>query len=225
MKATNIRYIALSLLIFISLPGFSQNENDSIYIHREGKIVYKELLLKIDSITFSGPNIPPVEPPAKNYKVLVLKVDYTTHVFESAAELSFSEPLDTLVIATDYKEPGDFGSIRFYYPQINEDLFSGGIIWMGTGKIDYPENWLDAQNFILTDTEDYVSPKNGFENIFDIYGEGESYSQAWMSLQYIIKVREFLKSNPEQKVKLFLYTPTVGSVDPLKAKWIFFVYN
>jgi hypothetical protein len=43
-----------------------------------------------------------------------------------------------------------------------------------------------------------------------------------MKVQNLVKVRQFLQSNPNQIVKLFLYTPSVGMGDPLE--WDYFIF-
>ncbi len=220
-----IGFICLAVLLFITLPysGFAQN--DSIYIHSKGKIVFSGLLANVDSITFARAEGVPVLPERGN-KVLLLQIDYTSHKFISGAEVVYDVPVDTFTIAKKYVSPGDFGSIKFYYPQIDKPLFYGTIIWTGNGKIEYPENWLDADEFDATLTEDVVIPQNGFENIFKEYEiEDFDYMKVWFSIQSVVKVREYLKSNPEQKVKVFLYAPRVGFFDPAVAKWIFLLVD
>jgi hypothetical protein len=156
--------------------------------------------------------------------VLMLQVDYTTNVFESGVELSFPVPAQTFTVGIDYKDPGDFGSIKIYYSEINQLLFHGGIHWMGCGEIIYPENWLPANGFTRVLTADYQFPENGFENIFIFGSEDDfNYDAVWKSVQGIVKVREYLSCNPEQKVKLFLYMPSVGAGDPKDWKWILFL--
>lgn len=217
-------FVLLLLCIAFPFSGFAQN--DSICIHSKGKIMLKESLEKIDSITFSDSHIPPVFPERGN-KVLLLKVGYTTSFFENGIELLFNVRVDTLPIAREFDPPSDFGSLKFYYPEINKQLFYGTIVWMGTGKIEYPDpyDWLPRKEFAEYVTGEAISPKNGFENIFDVYKGELDYSKAWESVRNLVKVQEYLKLNPEQKVKFFLYGPTEGLFDPAVAKWIFILIN
>jgi hypothetical protein len=159
----------------------------------------------------------------KENKILLLKVDYTTNTFEGGKELLFAQPAETFTITNKYKEPGDFGSIKLFYSEINETLFYGTIVWMGCGKISYPENWLPAEDFVRTADKNYVFPANGFENIFNPFDNTFDYNIVWGYIQNIIKLREYLQSNPSQKVKLFLYQPSVGVGDPKDWKWILFL--
>jgi hypothetical protein len=79
--------------------------------------------------------------------VLMLQVDYTTHTFEGGKEFNFPEQTGTFTITNEYVSPGDFGSIKLFYSELNETLFYGTIIWMGSGKILYPEKWSSADDF------------------------------------------------------------------------------
>lgn len=157
-------------------------------------------------------------------KVLLLKIDFTTNTFEGGHELSFNNQATTFTITNEYHSPGDFGSITLFYSEIDATLFSGTIIWAGCGKISYPEQWLSAEDFERTFDEMFVFPSNGFENVFNYSYETEhNYNPVWNSVQQIIKVREYLATNPNQKVKIFLYQPSVGDGDSNDWKWILFL--
>jgi hypothetical protein len=155
--------------------------------------------------------------------VLMLIVDYTTNHFEGGKEFNFDENSNTFTITHDYDPPGDFGGIKLYYSEMNEMLFHGTIIWMGCGKIEYPENLLTAEHFDITPDKNYVFPANGFETVFDEDIRDDEYNTAWSSVQNVIKAREYLASNPSQKVKIFFYTPSVGVGNPADWKWILFL--
>jgi hypothetical protein len=160
-------------------------------------------------------------------QILMLIVDYTTNRFEGGKELTLDGASNTFTITTDYHAPGDFGDIKLYYSEINKMLFYGTIVWRGCGEIEYPENLLPADSFECTLTSDYIFPANGFEIVSQ---EGlwrdtaqSKYSDAWSAVQSVIKAREYLASNPSQKVKIFFYTPSVGAGNPADWKWILFL--
>lgn len=172
----------------------------------------------------SGDPADPEQTP-KN-KVLLLKVDYTSEVFEGGKEFHFPEPSEAFTIAERYEPPGDFGIVELRYEEINEVLFFGTIVWMGLGEMSFPANIRPPEQFALVETEDYVSPGKGFENIFDPYDQQEEnfdYTEIWASVQNLVKVREYLDSNPNQKVKIFLYAPSVGVGNPLDWDWFIFM--
>lgn len=158
-------------------------------------------------------------------KVLVLKVDYLTNQFEGGTELTFTKSSPNFNIQPVYISPGDFGNISMIYQDINELLFDGSIVWMGKGYIKYPRNFIPANRFEIVLTSDYVIPKNGFENVFNPNNTNYDYSPIWSSVQSLVKVREYLRSNPNSTAKLFLYTPSVGAGNPEDWDWIIFLLS
>jgi hypothetical protein len=155
--------------------------------------------------------------------VLMLTVDYTTNTFKGGKELQFSEKSETFTITHEYLPPGDFGHLKLFYEEINELLFFGTIHWMGCGEMIFPQDLLDANQFQRVFTNDYVHPKNGFENVFNLSGKTFDYETVWATVQSLIKAREYLNSNPEQVVKMFLYTPSVGMGNPNDWYWVIFL--
>lgn len=158
-------------------------------------------------------------------KILMLKVDYLTNNFEGGKELLFSQPSETFTIRTEYSPPGDFGNIKLVYEELNKVIFDGDIIWMGLGQIIYPQNILLASEFEHVLTNDYITPREGFENVFNPQNTNYDYSQIWSSVQGLVTVRDYLRSNPNATVKLFLYTPSVGVGNPEDWDWIIFLKN
>jgi hypothetical protein len=154
-------------------------------------------------------------------EILLLKVDYTTNLFEGGQRLSFAQSPETFTVSTEYKEPGDFGWVKVYFSEIGELLFYGGIVWNGRGEIIYPDTWRDAADFERVPERNYVTPLNGFENIFNPRGDNYEYEfTMWSAVQSLREVRNLLEANPQQAVKLFLYTPSVGVGNPADWKWI-----
>ncbi|MDD2576265.1 MAG: hypothetical protein PHG98_04670 [Bacteroidales bacterium] len=158
-------------------------------------------------------------------KILMLKVDYLTNHFEGGKELLFSQTSENFTIRTEYTPPGDFGNIKLIYEELNELIFDGDIIWMGLGHINYPQNILPASDFDHVLTCDYYIPRGGFENVFNPQNTDYDYSSIWSSVQGLVKVRDYLRSNPDASVKLFLYTPSVGVGNPEDWDWIIFLRN
>ncbi len=79
-----------------------------------------------------------------------------------------------------------------------------------------------TKDFDAVLTDDYVFPLNGFLNVFNPNNEEYDYQRVWSAVQSLVKVRQYLKENPTQEVKLFLYSPSVGVGDPLD--WDWFIY-
>ena len=165
-----------------------------------------------------------ISDPIQN-KVLLLKVDYQTNVFEGGKELLFDSNQENMTLVNEFVQPGDFGSLKIIYQEVNATIFDGTIIWMGLGEMNYPNNLLPPNQFEVTLTTDYILPQAGFENIFNLDNSNYDYDSIWSSVQNRVKVREYLNSNPEATVKVFLYTPSVGIGDPADWDWIFILKN
>ena len=159
-------------------------------------------------------------------KILLLKVDYTNTVFEEGTEIIVDgAATNEFTVDTRYTPPGDFGSIQLFYREREQKIFDGGIIWMGLGVISYPNTFLPANRFETTLTADYVLPGGGFENVFNPNNERYDYQRIWTAVQNLIKVREYLRSNPNASAKIFLYTPSVGIGNPEEWDWIIILKN
>jgi hypothetical protein len=157
--------------------------------------------------------------------VLVLKVDYNTNQFEGGKELSFTNTASNMTVTNQYVSPADFGSIKLKYQEINETIFDGTIVWAGLGQMNYPQNLLNANQFDRVMTTDYVIPSAGFENVFNPDNSPYNYNTIWTSVQSLVKVRQYLISNPNATVKIFLYTPSVGIGNPEEWDWFIFMKN
>jgi hypothetical protein len=172
-------------------------------------------------------NRDPDPEPISGNKVLMLTVDYTTNTFKGGKEFEFPENARTFTIAKDYKSPGDFGSLKLFYEEINEPLFFGTIIWMGSGEMIFPADLLPASRFPIAGTMDLRFPENGFEDILaDIQGQrftSDEYKSAWEAVQDLEAAREYMTSNPGQTVKMFLYTPSVGGGNPKEWYWVIYL--
>ena len=158
-------------------------------------------------------------------KVLLLKVDYLTNIFQGGKETTYSENSNSFTISHQIVAPVDFGNIKLKYDEINQILFDGDIIWMGLGQIHYPQNMLAANQFGAVLTADVVFPTKNFNPILPQPNLGNNYNQVWMAVQNLVKVRQYLISNPTGVVHLYLYTPSVGVGDPADWKWIILMKN
>lgn len=158
-------------------------------------------------------------------KVMVLKVDYLTNEFEGGKELIFDDDSSAMTLNNEYVQPADFGSLKLTYAELNETIFDGTIVWNGLGQMTFPQNLLTANQFERVLTADYIVPASGFENVFNPDNTTYDYGSVWLNVQGLVKVREYLLSNPTATVKLFLYTPSVGIGNPEEWDWIIIMKN
>lgn len=168
-----------------------------------------------------------VYPPATN-KVLLLKVDFETSVFEGGKELAFDNT-NTFTIGYEYQSPGDFGGIKLKYAELDQNIFQGTIHWMGEGQIQYPADIAGAGTF-LTISEPVQMPNTSlfetveyYENAF--YPDIINYSGIWNSIRNLEVVSQYRTSNPNSKIHLFLYTPCVGTGNSAHWDWFIILKN
>lgn len=132
---------------------------------------------------------------------------------------------DTLPVTIRYNPPGDFGDITFEYSATGDTLFHGTIIWMGTGGMEYPREFIPADEFeSLPDTPPAPLSIEYF-NIAPAFEE-ETFKQqatlAWNRVRNLDIVNEFAQG--EYRVGIYLYAPAVGLFNPEAAKWIIFLH-
>ena len=161
-------------------------------------------------------------------KVLLLKVDLETNVFEGGKELIFSAS-DNFTITTDYNSPGDFGDITLMYEEANANIFAGTIVWAGSGAMTYPE-MLNATASFATVAQPVAMPATeDFKLVeydeFNYYPEEIDYNAIWDAIDNLQVVKEYRLANPDAKVNLFLYTPSVGVGNPAEWDWYVILKN
>ncbi|GGB85774.1 hypothetical protein GCM10007424_27330 [Flavobacterium suaedae] len=170
---------------------------------------------------------PVQETPTAN-KVVMLKVDLETNVFEGGKELTFPEA-NSFTISTIYNEPGDFGDITLKYEEVNETIFAGDIVWMGLGEMTYPETLNTADDFLSVDETVAFPMEDNFQIIeyseYNYYPESIDYSAIWGAIDNLQIVQEYRDSNPDSKINLFLYTPSVGVGNPAEWDWYVILKN
>jgi len=160
--------------------------------------------------------------------VVLLKVDFLTNVFEGGKELQFASS-SNFTISSNYQAPGDFGDVQLYYDELNEKLFDGTIIWMGLGERSYPESIELPTNFSVLNDGFPLPDSNMFENImyaeYAYYPDTIAYQDIWKSINKLEIVSNYRNSNPNDKINLFLYTPSVGIGNPADWDWYIILKN
>lgn len=161
--------------------------------------------------------------PPPNNKALVLKIDFETNVFEEGVEIIFNTH-NEFGISSEYVSPGDFGSIELFHLQTSEKIFSGSIVWNGSGEIEYPEAFTNADKFDKVDMVVDMPDANLFQKImydeFAYYPDIIEYQEIWNSIHDLALVKRYRDENGGSKIHLLLYTPSVGVMDPMQADWI-----
>jgi hypothetical protein len=167
------------------------------------------------------------ETPSAN-KVLMLKVDFETNVFEGGKELTF-EDADGFTITADYNPPGDFGDVTLMYEEANDTIFSGGIVWLGLGEMTYPESLADDSTFATITNALPLPATEDFEIVeydeYAYYPDEIDYQSIWGAVDNLQLLKDYRESNPDANIRLFLYTPSVGEGNPAEWDWFVIVKN
>lgn len=166
----------------------------------------------------------------KENNVLLLKVDLLTYAFEGGKEFTF-EDAQAFTIATEYQFPGDFGGIKLKYQELDAPLFEGTIHWSGLGQMTYPQ--IDAPSAFASSDIAAALPDESLREIVE-YTESPlpvewpyapDFNALWNAVDNLTLVKEYRQSNPNAKVNLFLYTPSVGVGDPADWDWFVILKN
>lgn len=174
---------------------------------------------------------PVVENPQAENKVVLLKVDATTFAFEGGKELTFDDA-STFTISHEYNLPGDFGSIKLKYDELDAPIFDGDIHWMGLGGMHYPEA-IDPVSSFESITTAVPMPDASLRELVlydefvpvDEWPYSANYSALWDAVDNLEIVKEYREANPTAKVHFFLYTPSVGSGNPEEWDWFVILKN
>lgn len=181
-------------------------------------------LLTLFILSCSEDNDDNLENEINGNKVVLLKIDFLTHTFEGGNELTFESASD-FTITTNYQPPGDFGSIKLMYEEVDEPLFDGTIVWMGLGERNYPETLQGVNDFTTTPEAVEMPNESMFINVmYDenaYYDEDLDYSLLWDAIKNLKIVQNYRNSNPDETIKVFLYTPSVGLGNP--ADWDYYI--
>jgi hypothetical protein len=84
---------------------------------------------------------------------------------------------------------------------------------------------IPANLFDTVTTEDVVYPLNGFDHIPFNNILQYTYYNLWLEVQKYTIVRQYLQSNPTEKVKFYLYVPYEGQGDITNTDWFIFIKN
>ncbi|WP_422104895.1 hypothetical protein [Winogradskyella sp.] len=160
-------------------------------------------------------------------EVLLLQVDFMTNTFEGGKKYVFDSSVESFTISSNYQAPGDFGNIALYYDELNEMIFDGSIVWMGTGQRSFPENLINPDDFQNNTNPVPMPSEANFQTVmyddFAYYPDTIDYSAIWNSISNLQEVTDFRNNNPNSEINLFLYTPSVGIGDPNEWDWVLFL--
>jgi hypothetical protein len=159
-------------------------------------------------------------------EVAVLAVDFTTNAFLGGYTLPVAGGAEAFELAAEYTAPGDFGSVAIREKGSGTLLFAGGIVWMGSGRMTYPETMHAPGSFAsATGREGDLPPLTLFD-----YSGGDAPLAGKTDLATVMEavgglqaVRRAVASAPDAPVYATLYARSVGAGDPTEWYWLIFV--
>lgn len=160
--------------------------------------------------------------------ILTVSIDFEDYSFTGASMNYYDCPTcthDSIPYFIDYQAPSDFGSMTWNLSPTMDAIFSGTIIWMGTGSMSYPQ--LSSNTNAPFDDLGNSLPIPSTITYHDISGaqaQGNAETAlAWDAVSRLRIVQLF--DEDDYDVLCYLYAPTVGMFDPGPAKWVFFFYK
>ena len=158
--------------------------------------------------------------------ILISKVDYLTFRYKGFYAMNVNGKIDSVAeipFVAEYEPACDFGSIKLFYNDKNNLLLNGTIIWNGCGSLVFPDNFRAGLPLEVS------LPYPGQERIAYIDNQGKyttvdnerDLQHIWESVS---KQKEFqyYYANSSKKVAVYLYTPSVGMMDPNVACYFVF---
>jgi hypothetical protein len=160
----------------------------------------------------------------------ILVSDYLSYTFEEGTLDHYPDcghcDDDGLPFSIRFNSPGDFGDITFHYTETGDTLFHGTIVWLGTGRIEFPASFTPAGEFEAAGVPPGDPLSIEYFNISPQLDEETFKAQAtlaWNRVKDLDIVGEFAKG--EYRVGIYLYAPAVGVFVPDLAKWIVFLHR
>jgi hypothetical protein len=144
---------------------------------------------------------------------------------EGAIEFVYDQQMDSFNIDVFTQSFQNFNTVSLIYRELNDTLFSGTIFPNGVGNMTFPAELIPANLFDTVTTEDVVYPLNGFDHIPFNNILQYTYYNLWLEVQKYTIVRQYLQSNPTEKVKFYLYVPYEGQGDITNTDWFIFIKN
>lgn len=157
--------------------------------------------------------------------LICLQVDFESYEFEGAYQYPY--PIgDSLNFLIDYQEPGDFGSMDIYLDSLSQPVFSGTIIWMGTGERSVPKRMaLTSEDNFLVPARSEMEYSDSFRVQFIQGNQQSQFKQIpmdsiWNTIAQFQNVQDNILNG--KQLYLYVYQASVGDGNP--ADWDFYVF-
>lgn len=160
---------------------------------------------------------------------MMIKVGYFSKKISGISEINLKTKCrikDSIPLSVDYAPPNDIGHINLSFKPTDDSLFSGTLLWMGTGSISFPAisdtssgNLLPTSIVNLNDTANFqkVVFPNGIENF--------SAPDKPLMLTLISRLKKYeVYKKAGKRIVYFHYRPSTTFPSP-DEQWIFFMFK
>lgn len=156
-------------------------------------------------------------------KVLILKFSHDTNDFIEGKEYKSFNKTDQFTVTVSKETTPDEIITNVTYTETNALLLKALTLPLPEkGKIIIPQDFNNATAFERVETNDFVTPQNGYEEVESYILDESHFIDMWYKIQSLVKVREYLKSNPDQQIQVFFHQ---HSIENSQGNWIFILKN
>lgn len=156
-------------------------------------------------------------------KVLILKFSHDTNDFIEGKEYKSFNKTDQFSLTVSKETNPDEIITNVTYTETNALLLKASTLpFPEKGQIIIPQDFIHATTFERVETNDFVTPKNGYREVESYVLDESHFIDLWSKIQSLVKVREYLQSNPEQQIQVFFHQ---HSIENIQGNWIFILKN
>ena len=156
-------------------------------------------------------------------KVLILKFSHDTNDFIEGKEYKSFNKTDQFTVTVSKETTPDEIITNVTYTETNALLLKTSTLPLPEkGKIIIPQDFSNATAFERVETNDFVTPQNGYEEVESYILNESHFIDMWSKIQSLVKVREYFKSNPNQQIQVFFHQ---HSIENTQGNWIFILKN
>lgn len=157
-------------------------------------------------------------------KVLLLKFSDDTNDFIEGKEYKSFNKTDEFTLNVTKENHANEIITNVTYAQTNALLLKASTLPLpAKGQIIIPEDFSAADTFARVETDDFVLPKNGYKELESYILDESYFIDMWSKIQSLVKVREYLNSNPEQQIQIFFHQHSIEN--NTEGNWIFILKN
>lgn len=157
-------------------------------------------------------------------KVLILKFSDDTNDFIKAKEYKSFHKTDQFSLTVSKETNPNEIITNITYTETNALILKAStLLSPEKGKIIIPQDFSNADTFARVETNDFVSPKNGYKTLESYNLDESHFIEMWTKIQSLVKVREYLNSNPNQQIQVFFHQHSIEN--NTDGNWIFILKN